>query len=70
MLASAEGKVSHVQSDCISVDCGNKYGGLWLFPFFALELVKHKEPIRTISIDGKDIEISEESFQSLREQLK
>ena len=47
-------------------ECGFRLNHRWRVPFFVLEVIKKAH---TITIDGKDISLSEESFKALKKQL-
>lgn len=51
-------------------DSGLELDKGYCFPFFVLELVEKAPQFKTITIDGKDIEISIESFNELKKQLQ
>ncbi len=60
-------KVQLVQPDG-NIAVGNKQHGQWYFSFFVLEIVEHVPEIK-LTIDGKEVPISEETLENIRKEL-
>lgn len=52
------GEVKSSTNTAINVQCGQSYGGLWHFPFFALEVVEKNKPEKMVDVDGKKISLA------------
>lgn len=67
------GTVSAITNSTVTVECGEKYGYGWTFPFFVLEVIEKAKTIRCetryFDENNKDVtgKISEETKRNLKE---